>query len=131
MDYSRNWDVTASIILPISMCTLFGADYDGYEIIIFIVTYPNDIPERKSFKLCYRYIPPYNLDKSENLVSLLVQKEETDSSYEADWYTICWSEIKRHIRITTVNSKWMTNMGYYTDMKTKNEDIIIFCTTSI
>ena len=50
MYYSGNWGVKASIKFPISMCTPFGADYDGGEMTIFIVTYHNDISECKIFK---------------------------------------------------------------------------------
>ena len=107
MDFSVTWDVNASMIFPITMCTPFGANYDGDEMAIFIVKDPNSISECKSFKWYYSDTSPCNLDRSETVVPLLVQKEEIDTDYEAACTAICCSDTERHIIITPVHSKWM------------------------
>ena len=38
MEYNRTWDVNGIMRFPISMYMPFGADYDGDEMNIFIVT---------------------------------------------------------------------------------------------
>ena len=91
---------------------------------------PNAVSECKSFKWYYSDTSPYNPDRSETVVSLLVQKEGIDADYEAACNTICWSDTKRHIIINPFHSKEITNVRSYTDMETKHEDIMSFCTTA-
>ena len=98
---------------------------------IFMLIDPNAVSECKSFKWYYSDTSPYNPDRSETVVSLLVQKEGIDADYEAACNTICWSDTKRHIIINPFHSKEITNVRSYTDMETKHEDIMSFCKTAI
>jgi len=49
-DCNGTWDINASMKVPISMYTQYGADYDGDEMTIFVVTTPHVISECQRFE---------------------------------------------------------------------------------
>jgi hypothetical protein len=105
----NEWDVNASMRLPISECIPYGADFDGDEMTFFAVKYPQAVEECKAFIWDSSKYSPANMSLYKTVVAPHQGILSTEANTMAICTTISWQERIRGVKITEAHNEWMTS----------------------
>ena len=106
----HKWNVLSSMKLPISMCSSFGADFDGDEMTLFSVKGLAAVQECKAALWNNSDDSPYKEEDYDEIVPSKAPVIVSRSNTVALATTICWSDRTRGHKATKVHSRWMTTV---------------------
>lgn len=104
-----NWSVTSSMMLPISMCSSFAADFDGDEMTLFPVKSPMAIQECRAAMWNNSSSGLYAKENYDGIVPRIAPIVTNRSNTIALATTICWTDRLKGHRVGKIHSKWMTS----------------------
>ena len=125
-DHKDNWDVNASLRLPISMCGPYAADFDGDEMTFYPVVTSNAEMECEAFKWNHKTWTPYNDSLYASMVHPRQKPVESKSNTLAICTTVCWTDRKSGLRATQAHEKWLTSKRAMIGMTHKHQSISDF-----
>ena len=111
------YNVLSSMGLPISMCSSFGADFDGDEMTLFPVKTYKTIEECKASMWDNSNQSPYTEEGYRRLVPPGAPIVRSRANTLALATTICWSDRTRGYKVNETHSKWMTTVRAVVDLK--------------
>jgi hypothetical protein len=111
------WDVNCSMVLPISMCSTFGSDFDGDEMTLFPVRTHRAIEVCKASIWNNSARSPYSEEGYNSIVPRGAPNIGTRSNTMALATTVCWTDRTSGYRVGKHHSKWMTSASSMIRMK--------------
>lgn len=117
---SKKWDSNCSMKLPISMCSTFGADFDGDEMSLFPVKSKKAIDECKASLWDNEMDSPYSHSGYGSLVGSRHYGTQSKSNAMALASTICWTDRLKGYKATRHHAKWMTSSSSVIKMKERS-----------
>ena len=90
----NDWDVNASMGLPISMCAPYGADFDGDVMIVFCVTSVAGRAECSSFSWDHAEWSPYDEAGHQDVLPMGTVLYDAQMEYQSMCTTVCWSVVR-------------------------------------
>ena len=125
-DSMSPWNVNCSMILSISMCSTFGADFYGDEMTLFPLKTHKFIEECKVEMWSNKRCNSYSEEGYRLFVLMGAPQIGTKSDTMALATTICWSDRLRGHTIGHHHTNRMTESSYVIKMKDKSSSHVVF-----